>query len=124
MIVAHDQVIINSFCSVYHMNKLRSLTNIATPSFAADRRSCIKVMVVLLVVSIAAAATFLSLFIVTKAKVDQLESQESCKVSDVCDTRDCAETAGAMISRIDFDVDPCDDFYQYTMWFMATGRAS
>lgn len=63
---------------------------------------------------IAAARTFLSLFIVTKTKVDHLESQESCKVSDFCDTRDCAETAGAMISRIDFNVNPCDDHYQFT----------
>lgn len=48
-----------------------------------------------------------------KTKVEHLGSQESCKVSDVCDTRYCAETADGMISRIDFDIDPCDDFYQF-----------
>lgn len=87
------------------MKKLRSLANIGSPTSGSDRKSCVKTVTVLLIVSLVAAATFLSLFIITKAQVDKMQSQESCQLNDVCNSRDCAETASAMVSRIDFSAD-------------------
>ncbi|KAI3657774.1 hypothetical protein MP638_001039 [Amoeboaphelidium occidentale] len=93
------------------MSKLKGLIDLST---VAERKSYVKIMCVMLLLTLVTAATFMALFFVTKAQVDALQSQESCKVNDVCLTPDCAETAGAMISRMDFDVDPCDDFYKYS----------
>lgn len=34
--------------------------------------------------------------------------------STVCSTPECKATAKSILESIDFNVDPCSDFYQYT----------
>jgi hypothetical protein len=38
----------------------------------------------------------------------------SQETHNICQTAECIETAKSLLNFIDFNVDPCSDFYQYT----------